>query len=278
LQLKEPLDIKLIRSSLKHWPFTRGKGYLLRFFGNRINRDFFMEVEPGLLIPAELNDYMQFWCFVGDHEKDSGFQFSLSMIKEGATVIDIGANIGLWALGAARRTGPKGVVHAFEPVPRNYEKLVRNLNLNQISCVKAHKTGLSDVAGEALIYDTSNGNSGGASLAQRTGVDKPITINLMTLDRFCEEQNIQKVDLIKIDVEGAEILVLRGARNLLMREDAPAIFFEVSETLSAHFNSSSRTIKTLLKECGYEIFRLTDKRLERVSIDETHSHEDLFAL
>jgi FkbM family methyltransferase len=279
IKRRQPNDIKLIRSLMKHWPLPHGKGILLRIFRPRLrNRTFLLDVEPGILISAELDDYMILWCFLGEHEKDPAFQLSQSLVGPGDTVIDVGANVGLWVLGAARRTGPTGVSHAFEPVPDNFERLLTNLKLNNLQDrVRCMPSGLSDECGPAIIYASSNGNSGGAALAQRVGVDTAIEITLTTLDQYCGDQKIKRVDFVKVDVEGAEILVFRGSASLLASPEAPAIVFEVSDKLAATFNSSSKMVKDLLHQRGYDIFRYDGKKLEKVPLGENHHYEDLFA-
>ena len=240
-------------------------------------RTFLMEVAPNLLVPADLDDYMVAWCFIGALKTDKSFQLSHSFIQPGDTVIDIGANIGLWLLSVVGRAGPTADIHAFEPVPANFDRLTSNLDLNRLKGVKCCRLALSDHCGTTTFYAASNGNSGGAALTRRSGIDQPITTNLETLDNYCAEQNIERVDFIKIDVEGGELLVFQGGKKLLSSEEAPILFFEVSKPLSASFDSSPLRVKSLLNSYGYQFFRYNGKNLERVEVNEDHEHEDLFA-
>lgn len=276
----EPKDIRWIRKCLINWPFSRGKGLLMRhIFRRRLeNRDFLMEVEPGILVPAEMNDYMVYWTFVEGFAQASYVRFSRMLIRPGDTVLDVGANIGLWVMGAARLAGPEGRIHAFEPVVENFERLTSNLALNNINWVRCHPLALSDKNGSAVFYGASNNNSGMGSLAQHEGVDRPMDVELMRLDDFCEKQGIERVDFMKVDVEGAEILVFRGASRLLAAPEAPIIMFESADVTSVNFGASTKDIKTLLHEYGYNIFRFDGKRLEVISLDQKHDWDDLFAL
>jgi FkbM family methyltransferase len=240
-------------------------------------RNFLIELEPGLFIFPELDDYMVHWCFVGDHEKDAGFQFSLSLIRPGNVVIDVGANIGLWSMGAARRVGTTGEVHAFEPVPDNMRRLSEHLRLNGIAQVTRQQRALADTAGQATFYTPTNGNSGAGGLAARAGVEAAIEVPVVTLDEYCAERRLHRVDVLKVDVEGGETLVFRGATQLLASPAAPIIFFETSDSVSSLFQSSSKQVKTLLHEHGYSIYRLESRRLRMIRLDEPHVHEDLFA-
>ncbi|MDQ3256753.1 MAG: FkbM family methyltransferase [Acidobacteriota bacterium] len=280
IERREPGDVKVMRACLKHWPFQRGKGVLMRLFKPKLNnRYFLMEIEPGIMVPAELDDYMIYWCFVHGYYKEPPHEFSRSLIRPGDTVMDVGANIGLWAMGAALQAGPQGSIHAFEPVAENFARLTDNLALNNLGAdrVLCHQVALSDRCGSAVFYRATNGNSGMGALAQREGVDQPIATSLRTLDSYCDENGIGRVDFIKVDVEGAELLVFRGASQLLASADAPAIMFEVNDSHAASFSSSSVAVKTFLRQQGYDIFRYDGKTLEPVPANQGHQHEDLFA-
>ena len=277
--LREPKDIRFIRTCLQRWPFKRGKGLLLRLFGARLQRrDFLIEIEPGVLIPGELDDWMVL-SFFADAQRDLPLQLSRSLIRPGDTLIDVGANTGLWALGAAVRVGPTGTVHAFEPVPDNFSRLTRNLALNGFANVICQKLALADKSGHTVFYAATDENSGIGSLTKRGETDHAIEIEMTTVDDYCAAQSIGRVDLMKVDVEGAELLVFRGAERLLSSKEAPIIMFETDEVLTARFGSSSTLIKTLLQQYGFEFYRYKGDRLEPVTVNELHhKQEDLFAL
>jgi FkbM family methyltransferase len=277
---REPRDIRWIRTCLNRWPFGRGKGILLRLFQPRLrNRQFLIEIEPGILIPGELNDWMVLWFFVEGYKKNLPFRLSRLLIHPGDTVVDVGANIGLWVLGAARLAGSEGDVHAFEPVLENFDRLTKNLALNGFSKVKCQQLALSDNSGKAVFYAPTDNNCGLGSLAPRERADLLMETGLITLDDYCENLAIRRVDFMKVDVEGAELLVFRGAQQVLASLVAPIIMFETDETLSARFDSSSQTLKAFLNQFGYDCFRYNGNTLEPVAVQELHpTGEDLFAL
>jgi len=276
---QEPTHIRWIRNCLTHWPFRHGKGVLLRFFETRLRRrDFLIEIEPGVLIPPELDDWIVLSYFTNGCEHNPPFQLSRALIRPGDTLMDVGANIGLWAMGAARRVGPEGSVHAFEPVPNNFMRMERNLALNGLKQVTSRQLALSDSVGHTVFYAATSANSGVGSLTQGDNANRPIEIDMTTIDNYCETNSISRVDLIKVDVEGAEQLVFRGAVRLLTSAEAPVIMFETDEQLTGRFGSSSRSIKADLALHGYSFYRYDGKKLEQVSLEEAHDEqEDLFA-
>ena len=276
---QEPTEIRWMRNCLTHWPFRHGKGVLLRVFEPRLRRrDFLIEIEPGILIPPELDDWIVLSYFTNGCEHNPPFQLSRALIRRDDTLMDVGANIGLWAMGAALRVGPAGSVHAFEPVPNNFIRMERNLALNGLKQVTSRQLALSDDVGHTVFYAATADNSGIGSLTQGDNANRPIEIDMTTIDNYCETNSIPHVDLIKVDVEGAEQLVFRGARRLLASPEAPVIMFETDETLTGRFGSSSRSVKADLAEHGYSFFRYDGKKLEQVLVEEAHhDQEDLFA-
>lgn len=200
----------------------------------------------------------------------------LGCAKPGGVAIDVGANIGYYALSLARRM-PGGVVHAFEPVPAVFADLERNVRINGADNVRAWRMGLGDAAGD-LVFQvdpdyctrTSMGGLGDPSLPT-------ITCPVVRLDDFVREQGIERVDLIKADVEGAELLVIRGALDTIER-DRPAIFLEMLRKWSARFDYHPNDIIGLLGGLGYRCQAVTDGGLRPFSVmtDETVETNFLF--
>jgi len=137
-------------------------------------------------------------------------------IKNGMTVVDIGANIGIMTLVMARAVGEKGKVYAFEPEPHNFEILKKNVEINNFKNVILINKAVSDTNGINLLKLDSK-NYGAHSLHSKVIPHyngKKIKIKTVTLDTFFKNKNI---DLLKIDVQGGEGNVFKGAKNILKR-------------------------------------------------------------
>lgn len=188
----------------------------------------------------------------------------LSCARPGGVAIDVGANIGYYALSLAKRM-PGGVVHAFEPVPAVFADLERNVRLNAVDNVRTWRMGLGDAAGD-LVFQvdpdyctrTSMGGLGDPSLPT-------ITCPVVRLDDFVQNAGIARVDLIKADVEGAELLVIRGGIETI-RRDKPAIFLEMLRKWSARFDYHPNDIIALLAGLGYRCQAVTDGGLRPFSL------------
>ena len=136
--------------------------------------------------------------------------------KRAHVVVDVGAHIGIYALKAAKLVGNEGIVLAFEPETQNFSLLLKNIALNRAKNVIPLKIALANFIGRAKLYIDPN-NVGGHSLVYHDR-ENWREVNVSTLDAIISKLAIEFVDLMKIDVEGGELDVLKGARGLLQRK------------------------------------------------------------
>ncbi len=148
--------------------------------------------------------------------------------RAGDTVVDVGANIGEWALQMADAVGPTGRVIAVEPVPHLAAALRKSALANNMRQLSVSAVALSDTAGQAE-FSVERANTGGSRLGRHghdAGACEHITVRVATLDELLARSGAGRVDFIKVDVEGFELEVLRGARGALAR-DRPAMYLEL---------------------------------------------------
>ena len=182
----------------------------------------------------------------------------LKCLKEGDVVFDVGANIGIYSLLAAQVIGPRGKIFAFEPTPPTYDALVRNLNKNHVDsqCMSIRK-GLSDrnSVGRVSSPDQAKRYQSGDAFNFIETVDIAPTdagaIELTTIDEFAKAHAIDRIDVIKIDIEGAELLCLKGATSFLSSKDRPIILFEAIDDNSKRFGYSAMDVILYLSQFGY---------------------------
>lgn len=168
------------------------------------------------------------------------------------TFFDIGANVGWYSLNLAKRF-PSLRVLAFEPIPRTYCFLRANIKLNKVSNIRNYNHGFSDHNGK-LTFFLDSAYPGNASTARlnRSQKTQKVVCRVRTLDSFTKRTGA-KVDVIKCDVEGAELLVLRGGLETLQR-DRPVIFLEMLRKWAAAFDYHPNDIINLLAGLGYQCF------------------------
>lgn len=172
----------------------------------------------------------------------------LTALRPDDVLFDIGANIGLVALHAARRCR---TVTAFEPDPAFRIRLERNLQLNPGLSVDVLPFAIGDSEGSASLFtDGAEGNS--PSLVHQRGEKDAVEVRVQTLDTLVASGALRTPTVLKLDIEGAEVLALRGAKQLLHGPAAPrALFLEVHHSFLPAFGSSTDEVLELVGRAGY---------------------------
>lgn len=180
-----------------------------------------------------------------------------SLLEPGMTALDVGANLGEIALHMGKRVGATGAVYAFEPISGIFERLRQHVERNGMQdVVRAVPLALSDRSGEAEIAfaEQSADNQGLASIANLSDKAGPLRtrIRTMTLDEFVRTEGIERIDLIKVDIQGAEPQFLDGAAETLRRY-RPKLLMEFSPDDLQHANLTSRDLALRVERHGYDI-------------------------
>lgn len=188
--------------------------------------------------------------------------FILSALQPGMIFFDVGANAGLFAISAAKKIGGKGIF-AFEPCSSTYALLKENLQSNHLADVNVIQTALGDSIGEGVLQINARGKDGLNTLGKPIHSESQVVgredVRITTVGAFMKEHKVPCVDVMKVDIEGAELMMFRGARDLLKREDAPLILYEGFGFLSRGFGYHPVEILWFLESCGYTLFLLNSE-------------------
>jgi FkbM family methyltransferase len=144
----------------------------------------------------------------------------MKTVKKGMTFVDVGACVGYYSLIAAKLVGADGKVFAFEPEPLNFEWLIRNISINGFKNILPIRKAVSDKNGLIELY-LDKDNIGGHSIVRNRG--ESILVEAVALDNFFKDQT---PDVVKIDIEGGEILALRGMEQIIKRSKELSLFVE----------------------------------------------------
>jgi FkbM family methyltransferase len=179
------------------------------------------------------------------------------MLKPGMTVLDLGANIGYFSVLASGLVGNRGQLHAFEPAPTCFTRLKKNLAA--FSWAHVHSIAVGDEPGTARFHFSHKGNeTGWGSLLPDDNVSaQEITVPVLTLDTWAHNQAIRRVDLIKMDLEGAEYRAIKGAEALLCQH-RPLVVAELNEVCLRRDHRTPEDVLSLLRAAGYNTFSLGD--------------------
>ena len=202
----------------------------------------------GCVMQCDVTDHVQRHIyFLGVYEAIEASLFC-RLLKPGDTVIDAGANVGQYSLLASTQVGPSGQVHAFEPVPRNFAALSRNVQLNNLSNVRLNQIALWNEPSELVFErpeepDSNNGSFGAINPGNAASTNQTrVTVPAIPLDQYVEENQLASVDFIKMDIEGASLSSSRALAVPSNGSDPP--FSPRSAPTSSHASAPrSRTSK-----------------------------------
>jgi len=221
---------------------------------------------PRIILVDDFDTNLCFYCDLDEHMGSqmfwrgsySGEQLILldRLLEPDMVFIDVGANHGEFTVFAAKRL-TKGQVIAFEPVSSLSQKLQQNIHINNFTNIKLIQKGLSNKNFQSTIYTREKNFEDGTKheglptlYPTQTRSKKFEIIECTYLDNFVESKNISRIDVIKIDVEGSELAVLKGARETIIRFK-PVILMEVNEETSQAAGYASKALLDYLSEMDY---------------------------
>jgi len=204
--------------------------------------------------------------FMREFEPDE-VRFLQSVLKKGDVVLDIGANAGIYSLLASRIVGPAGHVYAFEIGPEEIRLFRHNLQLNGVENVTLLAYAVSDQTGQASFALAQDGAMN--SLAQNDhphqAIQSWLTVDTITLGEAARRHGIDRVDFIKMDVEGAEKLVFEGGLDALRAWKPRYILFEASNLTTSGFGYRVADLIDYLDANGFAVYALDGQELVPVT-------------
>ena len=246
---------EILRWYLRKFPLRDGKTFFYQRFSPRLTPPepfVTTALDAGFRMKLDLRDAVQRrMYFYGDYDERYEAQMIRRLLDKGEIFWDIGANIGYFSLLAAAALQHTGRVIAFEPGQVAYARLMDNIGLNLFGNIATFNLAVTDREGEAALHLAAGTADGCASLYGAGGeVTAREICRTVSLDGFAPSHALPGPDFIKIDVEGAELFVLRGAREMLA-VSRPLVLVEMkAETLAAS-GTDKREIQELLAGYGY---------------------------
>lgn len=179
-----------------------------------------------------------------------------SLVRPNDVVLDVGTNIGETLLNFAKLVGSGGFVYGFEPDPTNYANVQKNIGLNEFTNLHVFNLGVSDRAESLKLYRIDPNNLGMNRILNEDEAEQYsdfMTIETDTIDGVVAANDISKIDVVKIDIEGYEMHALRGARQML-DSFKPKLFIEVGYSRLLKNGTSPNEMISFLMEFGYRVF------------------------
>jgi FkbM family methyltransferase len=217
------------------------------------------------------NDYFGRLIRSGEFES-AEFRFVQRYVAPGMTVLDIGAHQGFYTLLTSTRVGPSGRVFSFEPSPRERAALHRHVKWNRRGNVSVQGLALGNEEKTASLFVVNQDQTGCNSLRlPASDVHEswsPVNVQVSRLDGWLAGREIGAIDFVKLDVEGGELDVLKGAREFLERRPRPVFLVEVQDIRTANWAYPAKEVISYLAQRGFQWFALSpDGSLKPLEID-----------
>jgi FkbM family methyltransferase len=224
-----------------------------------------------LLNPSDFTQCEFFWTGLLD---TWDMYHVVRLLKPGSVIFDIGANFGYYSILACAQLEGRCQCYAFEPNAPSFARLTKNIELNGLGeQIKASSKALSDTVGTGWMVEHV-GNSGDARVSTVGGA-RPIS--LTSLDDFCITHGVDRIDFVKIDVQGYEEKVLLGGKNMLTQLRPPILIEMDPPVLRAQGCSENRIVETLVSY-GYRLYIADQKRLVPFQLPVKNDLANVFCL
>lgn len=228
------------------YPFDLFKGVVMK-----------VKIHNDINLMLHVDDWLQQQLyFFGEYEK-AELKMLEKFLMSDSVFIDIGANLGLYSLYASSLMGENGTVVCFEPFSTNYRLLKQNISLNSNLNIRAENMAIGETDGLInLYYDEKDRNLGMVS-SDMTEYTHSEAVKAVSLDSYLNGKSFEKIDFIKIDIEGHEYAALLGMKNTLARFH-PTLLIEILEEDKPKSNSNKKKIIDFLESFGYRKYFIDD--------------------
>lgn len=273
---------KAVRCYTFHTPIERGK-YRLSDLSIKFSppppADTPIKTADGRSIVVDpRNESYKYIYFTGWYEPVIS-QILTSLVRPGSTCLDIGANMGWYTTLFQKFTGERGQVHAFEPVPPTFELLKRNVHLNEPPRnVRVNNIALGDKEKDVELHLFPDLPDGHASIATFDRNDyETYQTRMSILDNYLAENQVGDIDLVKIDVEGSELMLLRGASILFEQENPPILEIEMARSTAVEFNYLPNDLIEYISSKAKYRFYAIDERFGKIQRIDGFAADDIGA-
>ena len=264
LRVNRPATVRgyyrLERAWSAHWPLKAGSDFIERLEPAMLRTGLLgparIEVEPGISFLLDPRDMVPVNILRSGEWQPEIWRSLSPALSEGSVFLDVGAHIGYFSIKAARKVGAAGRVIAFEPNPETLQLLRDNVAADRAANVTVEPVACTEREETLTLYAAAVANSGASSLAQSNsegwGSQPPRQYKVpgRPIDAVVRELDLKRVDAMKIDVEGAEVYVLRGAVETLKRFH-PRVIVEVDARQLANMQTTPEDVAAVLRSAGY---------------------------
>lgn len=265
--------LKAVRTYTYNTPIPRGKhrAYLLALkLCKNLPEQLTAETKDGRKFAVHLKTGMQTTVyFLGEYEK-ALTEIVKSLLREGDTCLDVGANFGWYSTLFHKYCGASGQVHAFEPTPPTFAELEQNYELmGRPANVFINNLALGEKPDELTIKLFEGLPTGHASFSAQGRTDAvSYKCKIVTLDSYLEENRVGDVNFVKVDIEGSELMFLKGATKLFEQKIPPVWLMEMALQQTKNFGYKPNDLINFLRErADYDFYRVDEIKTKLIKFE-----------
>jgi FkbM family methyltransferase len=268
-----------LQTYARHFPINRGKERLVSLLGKRLApREGRLQtrlLKSNIRFTCDLNQFIQrHLYFFGAYERQACAIWT-EYARNATLIFDVGANLGVYSLLAAN-ANPCARIHAFEPTPEIFRIFRQNPELNNFRNIEINPVAVGKSNGTAVLHQCSgvDGTNEGMNFISKpseVAVGSEMAVPVISLKTYCEEHDIEQIDLMKIDIEGGEYEALIGIESLIRRQAIKCIFLELCEWAANRSGHSTKDIKRFLADAGYRLYEVRYGKLLPLAIEGTNN-------
>lgn len=240
---------------------------------HKSNKDFVFHSRYKFNIRLNMELDVDRYFYLGRFEYETIWFFK-KVLKPGMIVFDVGGNIGIFSLIAANKVNNSGSIYAFEPAEKANKIFNENISLNKINNISLFKLGVADKAGTLAFHVCEDDAYNSLGDKPQNDVIYTTEIEVISIDEFCKKNGIEKIDVLKIDTEGAESKIIAGAKRMLEGNKAPIVFCEYNRRVQSKDDLAK--LEASFKDYGYKLYYLKYGTLKKFNSNSPSS--DIIAL
>lgn len=235
-------------------------------------------LDNGCFINLYFDSLLAKLIYRGDFEQEELAYINKTLVA-GDSFVDVGANIGLFSLYASQKVGATGKVITFEPSPKTFNRLKENIELNGCTNTHLHQLGISDKPGELSLNISGDGMDAWETFAPdlNNRFQDQVKVPVVTLDDMLANENKEKIRIVKIDVEGWEKFVLKGAEQFFTTY-SPIIMLEFTEENTQMAGYAVTELYDIVSMWGYTWYAIENGNLKPSPRKENYPYENLIAI
>lgn len=269
----------------RYFPLSKGKNKLVGLLWKPLSfgqYNFTTNLQGSdVRISCDLTQFVQRQLYFWGAYEGQYCKHWIALAKRSSVIFDIGANVGLYSLLAAE-ANPSAYISAFEPTSELVEVLTGNVGLNGFQNIRINGAAVGARAGEAILRECrgSDGTNEGMNYILPNGGERQSSdqiVPIISLDAYCRANLIDRIDLMKMDIEGGEYEALLGAAGLLKSRSVGYLFIELTEWAAQRSGHSTAEITGLLYDFGYRIYRLQHSSLTEIKLADIKDGENVIA-